>query len=71
MNNIFSDIWFTIVEEFSDIPDVSEATRIVLRLSMAVVSTLVALFILFVLRSLERRLVDEAVCTEPDHDQEQ
>lgn len=37
MNNVFSSIWFTIVEEFSDIPDMTEATRIVLRLSMAIV----------------------------------
>lgn len=36
MNNFFSSIWFTIVEEFSDIPDVTEATRIILRLSMAI-----------------------------------
>lgn len=37
MNSILSSIWLTIVEEFSDIPDASEATRIVLRLSMAVI----------------------------------
>ncbi len=37
MNSVFSNIWFTIVEEFSDIPDMTEATRIVLRLSMAIV----------------------------------
>lgn len=36
MNSVFSNIWFTIVEEFSDIPDMTEATRIVLRLTMAV-----------------------------------
>jgi len=37
MNSIFSSIWLTVVEEFSDIPDMTEATRIVLRLSMAIV----------------------------------
>ena len=37
MNSVFSSIWFTIVEEFSDIPDIAEAVRIVLRLSMAVI----------------------------------
>ena len=37
MNSVFSSIWFTIVEEFSDIPDMAEAVRIVLRLSMAVI----------------------------------
>lgn len=37
MNSIFSTIWLTVVEEFSDIPDITEAIRIVLRLSMAVI----------------------------------
>lgn len=37
MNSVFSSIWLTVVEEFSDIPDMTEATRIVLRLSMAIV----------------------------------
>lgn len=37
MNSIFSTIWLTVVEEFSDIPDMTEAIRIVLRLSMAVI----------------------------------
>ncbi len=32
-----SSIWTTIVHEFSDIPDVAEATRIVLRLTMATI----------------------------------
>jgi putative Mg2+ transporter-C (MgtC) family protein len=35
MIDILPSIWSTIVGEFSDIPDASEATRIVLRLSMA------------------------------------
>jgi putative Mg2+ transporter-C (MgtC) family protein len=33
--DIASRIWMTIVQEFSDIPDAAEATRIVLRLTMA------------------------------------
>ena len=31
-----ADIWFTIQEEFSDIPDVAEATRVMVRLLIAV-----------------------------------
>lgn len=34
---IWQEIWATIYSEFSDIPDISEATRIVLRLGMAIV----------------------------------
>lgn len=33
---MLSSVWLTIVEEFSDIADISELTRVVLRLSMAV-----------------------------------
>lgn len=36
MIDIASSIWNTIVHEFSDIPDVEQATRIVLRLSVAI-----------------------------------
>ncbi|PLC52328.1 methyltransferase [Pollutimonas nitritireducens] len=36
MTDIASSIWNTIVHEFSDIPDVEQATRILLRLSMAI-----------------------------------
>ncbi len=36
MTDIASSIWTTIVHEFSDIPDVEQATRILLRLSMAI-----------------------------------
>ncbi|MBB5216051.1 MgtC/SapB family protein [Parapusillimonas granuli] len=36
MMDITDSIWTTIVQEFSDIPDASEATRMVLRLTMAV-----------------------------------
>lgn len=34
--DVASSIWTTIVQEFSDIPDAGEATRIVLRLAMAI-----------------------------------
>src|SRR5690606_31690393 len=34
--NIADSIWATIAQEFSDIPDVEQATRIVLRLTMAI-----------------------------------
>ena len=37
MADIASSIWNTIVHEFSDIPDVEQATRILLRLSMAII----------------------------------
>ena len=37
MTDIASSIWTTIVHEFSDIPDVEQATRILLRLSMAII----------------------------------
>ncbi len=36
MTDIASSIWTTIVHEFSDIPDIEQATRILLRLSMAI-----------------------------------
>lgn len=36
MVEITDSIWATIVQEFSDIPDAAEATRMVLRLSMAI-----------------------------------
>lgn len=34
--DVASSIWTTIVREFSDIPDAGEATRVVLRLAMAI-----------------------------------
>lgn len=37
MMNIFNSIWTTVAHEFSDIPDIEQATRIVLRLAMAIV----------------------------------
>lgn len=37
MTEIWLEIWSTVRSEFADIPDVSEATRIVLRLGMAVI----------------------------------
>lgn len=37
MSEIWLEIWSTVRSEFADIPDVGEATRIVLRLGMAVV----------------------------------
>src|SRR5690606_20306016 len=37
MADIASSIWNTIVHEFSDIPDAEQATRILLRLSMAII----------------------------------
>lgn len=37
MGDILSAAWLTMVEEFSDIPDIAEGTRVVLRLAMAVV----------------------------------
>jgi putative Mg2+ transporter-C (MgtC) family protein len=37
MGEILSSIWVTTVSEFSDIPDVAQATRIVIRLSMAII----------------------------------
>lgn len=37
MIDIAASIWATIAHEFSDIPDVAQATRIVLRLSMAII----------------------------------
>ncbi|MDS1140555.1 MgtC/SapB family protein [Pusillimonas sp. SM2304] len=36
MPEIASSVWTTIVQEFSDIPDASEATRVILRLGMAI-----------------------------------
>lgn len=36
MPDIAASIWTTIVQEFSDIPDVSEAARIIVRLTMAI-----------------------------------
>lgn len=36
MTEITATIWTTVIQEFSDIPDVAEATRIVLRLAMAI-----------------------------------
>ncbi|TKR53882.1 MgtC/SapB family protein [Allopusillimonas ginsengisoli] len=37
MAGSLSAIWLTVIEEFSDIPDLVEATRILLRISVAVV----------------------------------
>ncbi|KNE23280.1 MULTISPECIES: MgtC/SapB family protein [Achromobacter] len=37
MAEVWFEIWSTVRSEFADIPDVSEATRIVLRLGMAVI----------------------------------
>jgi putative Mg2+ transporter-C (MgtC) family protein len=37
MSEIWLEIWTTVRSEFADIPDVGEATRIVLRLGMAVI----------------------------------
>ncbi|MFQ6709486.1 MgtC/SapB family protein, partial [Bordetella pertussis] len=36
MDTVWMEIWTTVRNEFADIPDVAEATRIVLRLGMAV-----------------------------------
>jgi putative Mg2+ transporter-C (MgtC) family protein len=36
MTEITATIWTTIIQEFSDIPDAAEATRVVLRLAMAI-----------------------------------
>lgn len=36
MTEIATQVWLTIVQEFSDIPDAEQATRIVLRLAMAI-----------------------------------
>lgn len=35
MPEVFSDILYTVAQEFSDVPDATEATRIVLRLAVA------------------------------------
>jgi len=35
MPELASSIWTTIIQEFSDVPDAAEATRIILRLAMA------------------------------------
>lgn len=37
MGEIMSSIWTTTISEFSDIPDVAQATRIIIRLSMAII----------------------------------
>ncbi|MCG2601446.1 MAG: MgtC/SapB family protein, partial [Achromobacter sp.] len=37
MAEIWLEVWSTLRSDFADIPDVGEATRIVLRLGMAVV----------------------------------
>lgn len=37
MGEIMSSIWATTISEFSDIPDVAQATRIIIRLSMAII----------------------------------
>src|SRR3546814_20475151 len=36
MTETAAQVWLTIVQEFSDIPDAEQATRIVLRLAMAI-----------------------------------
>lgn len=36
VDGLLSSVWLTVIEEFSDIPDIVEATRILLRLTVAV-----------------------------------